>query len=353
MEAIAWEYVNKGDLNAASVIFTTLAQSAGGRQGDHRRMARLCRVLCNPGEVPLPHRHIDIVEALMESTLPTIAVFGPCMAFNEATRVYNKLVPHVHPDKNPQPRAAAAFHRLAEMKEECRRLLPATSATDAPSPSSPLTPQTPSAEGFDAHRGGKLRKRNDKCTLAKNSMQLTGLLQSMKQQGGCRLQCDLRAEAFEAERSTPVEESTVKGTKADGGVRDRLTMTDTEREDEMDNSGDSSLNAQTASIILGELRLRKDAGSMSASLCDTVSSSVTSALSLSPSSSFTTSAGARSTGQLSSTARLPLLDSEYVRRQRSVTLLRSSRNVTVNPVNSGQQHEAATVTINIRHRKGC
>lgn len=114
MEGISRSYLSKGDVEAAAKLLTSLELT----QPRIAKLARSCRVLADPSSVPLPHRYADIAEALLDTSLPIEAFFGPLQSVEEAVRRFNKLLLLVHPDKNPYPNASEAFVRLKGMREE-------------------------------------------------------------------------------------------------------------------------------------------------------------------------------------------------------------------------------------------
>lgn len=114
MEKIAQSYLQRGDLVSAQKMYASLEATQPKRMRD---MLRFCRVLLEPNSVPVPHRHADIAEALLEPTIPLEGYFGVPDTTEETLRRFNRMLLLVHPDKNPHPKAAEAFVRLKEMKE--------------------------------------------------------------------------------------------------------------------------------------------------------------------------------------------------------------------------------------------
>ena len=112
MEHIATSFMKKGDTESAAKIFEQLKVTRP-RFGD---MERYCRVLSDPMKVPLPHRHADIAEAILEPKIPIESLFGVHASPDATLKAFNRLLLLLHPDKNPHPKAASAFVRLQELK---------------------------------------------------------------------------------------------------------------------------------------------------------------------------------------------------------------------------------------------
>nr|CCC91572.1 conserved hypothetical protein [Trypanosoma congolense IL3000] len=112
MEAAAIRCFQDGDLAGAARLYSNLATL----YPHHAKMARVCRVLSNPLEVPLPHRFADVVEALLEPCVTHRVLFGAGASQATIRKVFQAWTLLVHPDKNPYPRAGDAFNRLVAFK---------------------------------------------------------------------------------------------------------------------------------------------------------------------------------------------------------------------------------------------
>lgn len=119
MDKVAAGCLRDGDVTNAANMYSTLENM------DPRfsRMARLCRVLCDPNSVPLPHRHNDVCEALLDPHMTAEILVGSDLSLEAIQKKYQRLVILVHPDKNPNSRAKEAFLRLATMREEAKDCL--------------------------------------------------------------------------------------------------------------------------------------------------------------------------------------------------------------------------------------
>nr|CAJ2469456.1 unnamed protein product [Leishmania braziliensis] len=84
-------------------------------------MARICRVLLNPQRVPLPHRHRDICEALLDPIVSPEVLLRD--SAESVQKLFQCLAVCTHPDKNPNPSANEAFLRLTVMKDKALALL--------------------------------------------------------------------------------------------------------------------------------------------------------------------------------------------------------------------------------------
>lgn len=119
MDKVAQEYLRNGDMTNASQMYCTLERM----DPRYQRMARLCRVLCDPNSVPLPHRHSDVCEALLDRNITAEILVGNDLTPEAIQKKYQRLILLVHPDKNPFPQAKEAFLRLANMREEAKDCL--------------------------------------------------------------------------------------------------------------------------------------------------------------------------------------------------------------------------------------
>lgn len=119
MEKVADTCLRDGDVEQAYQIYTTM-ENINPRCS---HMARLCRALCDPISVPLPFRHNDVCEALLDFHFTAEILVGNVLSIESIQKKYQRLVVFVHPDKNPNPRAVDAFLRLAVMKEEAKDCL--------------------------------------------------------------------------------------------------------------------------------------------------------------------------------------------------------------------------------------
>lgn len=120
MEAVASNYLRGGDITSAANLYTSLEHL----NPKHQRMARLCRVLADPTGVPVPHRHNDICEAILNPFIPAdILLAGGNPSFESVQKQFQRLAVHVHPDKNPNTKASEAFQRLTVMKDEALHIL--------------------------------------------------------------------------------------------------------------------------------------------------------------------------------------------------------------------------------------
>lgn len=119
MEKVAATCLRSGDVTNAAKLYASL-ENLDPR---YNRMARLCRVLCDPNSVPLPHRHNDVCESLLEPRITAEILVGNDLSMEAVQRKYQRLVILVHPDKNPHPHAKDAFLRLANMREEAKECL--------------------------------------------------------------------------------------------------------------------------------------------------------------------------------------------------------------------------------------
>lgn len=119
MEKVAVACLRDGDVEQAYQIYATM-ENINPRCS---HMARLCRALCDPTSVPLPFRHNDVCEALLDFHFTAEILVGNVLSMESVQKKYQQLVILVHPDKNPNPRAMDAFLRLAVMKEEAKECL--------------------------------------------------------------------------------------------------------------------------------------------------------------------------------------------------------------------------------------
>eukprot|EP00796_Vickermania_ingenoplastis_P000291 gene291-164_t len=119
MDKVASACLRDGDVTSAANMYATLENM------DQRfsRLARLCRVLSDPHSVPVPHRHNDACEALLDHSITAEILVGKDLSVEAIQKKYQRLVILVHPDKNPNPRAKEAFLRLATMREEAKDCL--------------------------------------------------------------------------------------------------------------------------------------------------------------------------------------------------------------------------------------
>ncbi|KAG5483682.1 hypothetical protein LSCM4_04831 [Leishmania orientalis] len=118
MDRLAGSFLSNGDVASASSLYNSLEKLNPAR---YSRMARICRVLLNPQEVPLPHRHRDICEALLDPLVPPEVLL--CDSAESVQKSFQRLAVCAHPDKNPNPCANEAFLRLTVMKDKALALL--------------------------------------------------------------------------------------------------------------------------------------------------------------------------------------------------------------------------------------
>ncbi|KAG5509344.1 hypothetical protein JKF63_06654 [Porcisia hertigi] len=118
MDRLAGSFLTNGDVANASSLYSSLAKLNPTK---YSRMARICRVLLDPQEVPLPHRHRDICEALLDPLVPAEVLLRDTA--ENVHKSFQRLAVCVHPDKNPNRDANEAFLRLTEMKEKALALL--------------------------------------------------------------------------------------------------------------------------------------------------------------------------------------------------------------------------------------
>jgi hypothetical protein len=202
MEQVAYSYLERGDTAAAASVFSTLET---GRP-KYARMARLTRVVADPSSVPLPHRHADIAEAILEERIPLRAFAGCAVTSEQLQKVFQKLLLAVHPDKNPHPKAAEAFIRLQSRKEEFTAIaevvvaekmqqqreaeqytrLASTPPPQAPTPAPARAPTQP------------IRKK----PAVPKKKQLESVLSTLKARGSqkLKLSCNLSLSAFDEHR---------------------------------------------------------------------------------------------------------------------------------------------------------
>ncbi|KAG8340534.1 hypothetical protein ERJ75_000744900 [Trypanosoma vivax] len=112
METVAQRYLSTGDLKSAATFYCNLMLL----HPRYAKMARVCRVLANPLEIPQPHRYANIVEALLEPSITHQAIFGADATPTVIKKVFQQWTLLVHPDKNPYPKAGEAFNRLVALK---------------------------------------------------------------------------------------------------------------------------------------------------------------------------------------------------------------------------------------------
>ncbi|CBZ24867.1 conserved hypothetical protein [Leishmania mexicana MHOM/GT/2001/U1103] len=113
MDRLAGSFLSNGDVANASSLYNSLEKLNPTR---YSRMARICRVLLNPQGVPLPHRHRDICEALLDPLVPPEVLL--CDSAENVQKSFQRLAVCTHPDKNPSPSANEAFLRLTMMKDK-------------------------------------------------------------------------------------------------------------------------------------------------------------------------------------------------------------------------------------------
>ncbi|KAG5483269.1 hypothetical protein LSCM1_04811 [Leishmania martiniquensis] len=118
MDRLAGNFLRNGDVASASSLYNSLEKLNPDR---YSRMARICRVLLNPQEVPLPHRHRDICEALLDPLVPPEVLLRD--SAESVHKSFQRLAVCAHPDKNPNPSANEAFLRLTVMKDKALALL--------------------------------------------------------------------------------------------------------------------------------------------------------------------------------------------------------------------------------------
>ncbi|CCW69784.1 unnamed protein product [Phytomonas sp. Hart1] len=117
MEYLADKCLENGDLTSASDLFTSLEKT----NPKYAKMARICRVLSNPTSVPLPHRHHDMCEALLDPLITSRILLRGTPSVESIRKYYQQLIVHVHPDKNPTPCAKEAFLRLGVLQVDALR----------------------------------------------------------------------------------------------------------------------------------------------------------------------------------------------------------------------------------------
>ncbi|AYU77250.1 hypothetical protein, conserved [Leishmania donovani] len=118
MDRLAGSFLSNGDVANASSLYNSLEKLNPTR---YSRMARICRVLLNPQGVPLPHRHRDICEALLDPLVPPEVLLRD--SAENVQKSFQRLAVCAHPDKNPNPSANEAFLRLTMMKDKALELL--------------------------------------------------------------------------------------------------------------------------------------------------------------------------------------------------------------------------------------
>ncbi|KPA77146.1 hypothetical protein ABB37_07077 [Leptomonas pyrrhocoris] len=118
MDRLAGNYLSNGDVANASSLYNSLEKLNPTK---YNRMARICRVLSNPQNVPLPFRYDDICEALLDPTVPPEVLLRS--SAEDVQKSFQRLAVCVHPDKNPNARAKDAFLRLTHMKDKALQLL--------------------------------------------------------------------------------------------------------------------------------------------------------------------------------------------------------------------------------------
>lgn len=131
MERVASNYLSNGDLENAAELYGSLEKLNPAKYG---RMARICRVLLDPAQVPLPHRHTDICDALLDQRVPPQVLLRTSV--EEVQRRFQRLAVCAHPDKNPNPLAKEAFLRLSQMRDSAIRLLQEAKPSEGTSSSS-------------------------------------------------------------------------------------------------------------------------------------------------------------------------------------------------------------------------
>lgn len=119
MEAVANNYLRDGDVASAAHLYTSLETL----NPKYNAMARICRVLADPISVPLPHRHNDVCEAILSPHIPADILLGGAATAESIHKQYQRFAVHVHPDKNPNPRAGECFQRLTTMRDEALRTI--------------------------------------------------------------------------------------------------------------------------------------------------------------------------------------------------------------------------------------
>ncbi|AAZ12525.1 hypothetical protein, conserved [Trypanosoma brucei brucei TREU927] len=112
MEAAAERCFQEGDLKGAACLYANLMVL----YPQYTKMARMCRVLSNPLDVPLPYRYADVVEALLDPCVTYQTLFGTDAPPSVVRKAFQGWTLLVHPDKNPYPKAADAFNRLVAFK---------------------------------------------------------------------------------------------------------------------------------------------------------------------------------------------------------------------------------------------
>jgi hypothetical protein len=118
MDRLAGNYLSNGDVANASSLYNSLEKLNPVK---YSRMARICRVLCNPQSVPLPFRYDDICDALLDPSVPPEVLLRS--STEDVQKSFQRLAVCVHPDKNPNARAKDAFLRLTYMKDKALQLL--------------------------------------------------------------------------------------------------------------------------------------------------------------------------------------------------------------------------------------
>ncbi|CCW64038.1 unnamed protein product [Phytomonas sp. EM1] len=114
MEYLADKCLENGDLTGATDLFASLEKT----NPKYSKMARICRVLSNPTSVPLPYRHSDICEALLDPSITSRVLLRGTPSVESIRKYYQQLIVHVHPDKNPTPSAKEAFLRLVALQKD-------------------------------------------------------------------------------------------------------------------------------------------------------------------------------------------------------------------------------------------
>ncbi|GET87032.1 hypothetical protein, conserved [Leishmania tarentolae] len=118
MDRLAGSFLSNGDVANASSLYNSLEKLNPTK---YSRMARICRVLLDPQGVPLPHRHRDICEALLDPLVPPEVLLRDSV--ENVQKSFQRLAVCTHPDKNPHPSANDAFLRLKMMKDKALELL--------------------------------------------------------------------------------------------------------------------------------------------------------------------------------------------------------------------------------------
>ncbi|KAK7196011.1 DnaJ domain containing protein [Novymonas esmeraldas] len=118
MDRLAGSFLSNGDVANASSLYNSLEKLNPAK---YSRMARICRVLLDPQSVPLPHRHSDICDALLDPLVPPELLLRDSV--EDVQKAFQRLAVSVHPDKNPNNGAKDAFLRLTAMKDKALTLL--------------------------------------------------------------------------------------------------------------------------------------------------------------------------------------------------------------------------------------